>query len=168
MQMLFWIIAALAAVLTPLAAAAEAEEPLIIERFLGEWRSDGPAFGAPAETVMVWTRTLGGKFYRLDYRIEMRREAGASVFEGAAYYRAAGEDAAEGYWADNAGALHPIRAAEEKNALVSHWGVEGEKYGRTRYELSPSGRMQVTDWVMGPNGWRQFNQNTFDRAGEIP
>lgn len=157
------------ALFAPFAAAAEPDvKPLIIERFLGEWRSDGPAFGAPAETRMVWTRALGGRFYRLDYRIEMRREAETSVFEGAAYYRAAGAGGAEGYWADNSGALHPIRAEEDGDALVSHWGVEGEKYGRTRYELSPSGEMQVTDWIMSAQGWRQFNQNTFERIKDAP
>lgn len=165
MTRILTILAALICIGSTHAASAEEESP-IFERFLGEWRSDGQAFGAPADTVMVWTRTLGGRFYRIDYHIEMRRDGQTSVFEGVGHYRADRDGAADGYWADNSGDLHPIRAETEGAALVSYWGVEGEKYGRTRYELAPSGEMQVTDWIMSSDGWRQFNKNTFERSDD--
>ena len=136
----------------------------IIEQLSGTWVSGGDAFGVPARTTMRWEETLGGKFFRLDYRIEMQREGGApSVFEGVAYYRHAGNEAYTAYWADNGGELHPIKGEREGNALIAHWGAEGAKQGRTRYQLLPNGAVEVTDWIKTAEGWRQFNKNSFVR-----
>ena len=153
-----------ALIATPVLAGDERTQS-IFERLTGVWTSDGEAFGAPAASTMNWAPTLGGKFVRLDYHIEMQRGDGeVSVFEGAAYYNRADGYAIQGFWADSFGDLHPIAALAEESALVANWGVDGGKQGRTRYELLDSGEVQVTDWIKTPEGWRQFNQNTFTRA----
>ncbi|NOX96224.1 MAG: hypothetical protein GXP04_14365 [Alphaproteobacteria bacterium] len=150
-----------ALLLTPAALAGES----ILDRFSGEWASSGPAFGMPAQSAMGWAPALGNKFTRLNYRIEMMTEAGPeSTFEGVAYYRASEDETFNAFWADNTGDLHPISATHEGDALISLWGVEGGKQGRTRYELFGKNEMQVTDWIKTPDGWRLFNQNIFLRV----
>lgn len=159
------LVAAVTALTAAPAFAGNNSDHSILERLSGEWVSDGDAFGAPASTVMVWAPDLGGKFVRLDYRIEMQRGEGEpSVFQGVAFYKNSDGDEYKGFWADNSGDLHSITAAREGGALIAHWGVEGAKQGRSRYELMSDDEAQVTDWIKTPEGWRQFNHNTFTRV----
>lgn len=161
------LIAALA-ILASIAASPVSGEDAnrsIFDLFLGDWRSDGPAFGAPASSKMTWAQALDGKYIRLDYRIEMQSsEDAVSVFQGVAYYRDTGGDQFNAFWADNSGDLHPISAVRDGNLLTAHWGVKGGKQGRTRYEFLKSGEVEVTDWIKIADGWRQFNHNIFVRA----
>ena len=146
---------------------AEETEPTIFDLLAGEWVSDGDAFGRPASTTMRWAPSLGGKFIQLNYKIVMQvGEDATSSFEGVAYYRNSNGDQFKAFWADNAGDLHPITAERDGSALVAHWGREGGKQGRTRYELTDAGDITVTDWIKTDDGWRQFNHNTFARAAE--
>lgn len=149
------------------AYAAAAEEPPFPERFIGVWTSNGDAFGGPARSMMVWAPAFEGKFTRLEYRIEMQRGEETPVFEGVAYYRTADGPEWRAFWADNSGDLHPIRAERDGEALIAHWGREGGKQGRTRYELTPAGEIVVTDWIRTAEGWRQFNQNTFIKVEAV-
>ncbi|WP_428407163.1 hypothetical protein [Hyphococcus sp.] len=161
---LFTLIGTLSCLLQPAAAASPSA---LLAQLEGEWRSDGPAFGGAAESAMVWAQALKDKFYRLDYRVAVTREDGASfTFEGVAHYQLGEGETLSAYWADNSGDLHPIRAERDGDALVALWGVEGAKQGRTRYQLLPSGEIEVTDWIKTKDGWRQFNQNRFMRIVE--
>lgn len=145
----------------------ETKTPLLAQ-FEGAWVSNGDAFGAPATTTMRWAKTLDGKFMRLEYRIEMTpTEGGPSRFEGTAYYQLTDGNSVRAFWADNAGSLHPVTATIEGAALVAFWGREEEgERGRSRYELLPSGDVEVTDWVKAGDDWRQFNHNVFNRVNE--
>lgn len=144
---------------------AFAEEASIVETFIGDWVSEGDAFGGPASSTMVWSSALEGAFTRLDYRIEMNPEApNPSVFAGVAYYKKVDEGAYKAYWADSNGDLHPVIAVHDDDALLVDWGVAGAKQGRTRYELVADDKMRVTDWLLTDDGWRQFNQNDFMRS----
>ncbi|MBT8473127.1 MAG: hypothetical protein HKP25_09415 [Marinicaulis sp.] len=152
-----------ALVFLPLASAT-AEEKSILEKFEGTWGSEGDAFGSPAESTMVWSRALNDKFYRLDYRIEMRPASGEpQTFEGLAIYRA-DDDGYYAYWADTSGDFLPVTAIRDGDALVAHWGETGAKQGRTRYELIDGDKIEITDWILTPEGWRRFNNNVFARA----
>lgn len=134
----------------------------LLDRFEGEWTSNGPAFGGEAASTMIWAPTLNTKFFRLDYSVAVTREDGAGfAFKGIAHYQLGDEESLSAYWADNSGDLHPIHAERDGDALVAHWGVDGAKQGRTRYELLPSGEIDVTDWIRTTEGWRQFNRNRF-------
>ena len=158
------ILIVIGALVAPAASGKDAEHS-IFELLQGEWRSSGPAFGAPATSRMIWAPALDGKYYRLDYRIEIQPDQGtASRFQGIAYYRDTGENEVDAFWADNSGDLHPISAERDGDALIAHWGVVGAKQGRTRYEFLASGNIEVTDWIKTAEGWRQFNQNVFARA----
>ncbi len=143
------------------AFAQEKDAAQLLEDFIGEWTSQDPAFSAPAQSTMRWSPALNEKFSRLNYRIEMNE--GASVFEGVAYYKMASGENLTAFWADNSGDLHPIVAMRDGQALVANWGVEGEKQGRTRYELIGADEIEVTDWIRTDDGWRQFNHNIFRR-----
>lgn len=145
---------------------ARADDPVdLMERFAGEWTSGRDALGGPAHSIMRWSPALNGRFMRLDYSVESAADANRKfLFQGAAYYRLAPGETLQAFWADNAGDLHPIRAERDGDALIAHWGVEGLKQGRTRYELLEGGDMQVTDWIRTGEGWRQFNENRFART----
>lgn len=158
--------AALCGILSMFAAAQAGEATALLDSFEGRWISDGPAFGGEAESSMVWAPVFKEKFFRLDYRVAVMQEEGAPfVFEGVAHYQLQEGSVLGAYWADNSGDLHPIRAERDGEALIAHWGVEGAKRGRTRYELLPSGAIEVTDWIRTDEGWRQFNQNSFVKDG---
>lgn len=158
-------VAALCVVLCVSSPLRAEEATALIDKFEGRWTSDGPAFGGAAQSVMIWAPTLKDKFFRLDYSVAVTRDDGASfTFEGVAHYRFGEGETLSAYWADNSGDLHPIRAERDGDALIAHWGVDGAKQGRTRYELLSSARMQVIDWIKTEDGWRQFNQNQFNKA----
>lgn len=149
--------------------ARSADASVLLQQLEGRWTSDGPAFGGAAHSVMSWAPALNGKFFRLDYSVAVTREDGVSfTFEGVAHYQLGEGETLSAYWADNSGDLHPIRAERQGDALIAHWGVEGAKQGRTRYELLPSGEVEVTDWIRTGDEWRQFNQNRFLRAPKTP
>ena len=83
----FFVSVLAAWVLCVAAASASPVEPF--RPLLGAWSADGMAFGMPAASRMAWSETLGGKFVRLDYRIDMRKPGGPTqTFEGAGYYKA--------------------------------------------------------------------------------
>lgn len=158
-------VVALAVLLVLTVGARGEEEAALLSKFEGDWHSQGSAFGKPAHSRMTWTLALDNRFYRLDYTISMENEPDPPrVFQGVAYYQISEKDDLRGFWADNSGDLHPIEGAREDEALVANWGVEGNKQGRTRYELLSADRMEVTDWIRTPEGWRQFNQNIFHRS----
>lgn len=155
------VIPVLACLFAP--AFAQAEEELIA-RFMGEWHASGTSFGMPAETTMEWQEALGSAMARLDFTIEMTPASGpVSTFTGIAYYSLAGSDGFDAFWADNSGEVRPITTRREGDALISDWGGHGGEQGQTRYELLPSGEMEVTDWVLDEDEWRQFNHNVFMR-----
>lgn len=149
------------------ASPGTAENEAIFQSFVGLWVSNEPAFGMSAETTMVWAPTLGGKFYRIDYRIEMQGPSEEiSVFEGIGFYPAGKGKTFKAFWADNTGDLHPISAEHEGNVLTVIWGRPETELGRTRYELISPDQMKVTDWILTPDGWQQFNQKNLTRTGE--
>ena len=133
--------------------AAADDAQALLPRLLGDWQAQGEAFGRPAHSFMTWTSHLDGRFMRLDYRIEMARDADTRF---------------DAFWADSSGDLHPIAATRDGDALVAHWGMDGHKQGRTRYELLDADRIEVTDWIKTADGWRQFNQAVFARVGGGP
>ncbi|GAB4524864.1 MAG: hypothetical protein Kow00133_13270 [Amphiplicatus sp.] len=142
-----------------------ADFPPVFRALEGEWRAEGEAFGASAKSSMIWAPTLDGEFYRIAYRIEMTRATGIEVFEGVGYYQALTPESARGFWVDNSGDLHPLTVKIEPNAVTTHWGTPGDKQGRTVYRVIAGGSVEVTDWLLAAEGWRQFNKAVFRRAG---
>ena len=160
-----YINASLAALLLVCAAAVVDAEPATPSGpldLLGSWSADCDAWGTPARCTLVWSEGLHASQMTVDYRIEARSD-GAAIFAGKGVYRALTDNALDGYWYDAGGETHPLAAAWDEAALTTHWGVAGSKQGRTRYRLTADGRLEVTDWLLGEDAWRQFMQVTYDR-----
>lgn len=147
-------------------APAQTSEPSIFDRFGGTWSSEGEAFGQPARSTMRWTRAVGGKFWKLEYRIDFKAEA-VPDFEGVAYYKSTGERRHVATWVDSTGDLHPIEATDDGVALVSLWGVPGQKYGKSEYRFTGQWTVEVTDWIQRDGEWREFNRTRFEAAPNL-
>lgn len=139
---------------TPPAHAEETQN--ILERFTGVWTATGNSFGDTIKTEMRWSKTLDDHYHRIDYTIYMQNR-----FVGIGHYKATSEQTTSGYWIDNGGDLHPLSVKLTDNAIVTIWGMAGEKQGRTEYRLESKDRAIVTDWILTAGGWRQFNQAEF-------
>ena len=160
MRIALFAAAAVAAV--SVQASAETYEPSILERFEGQWTADGEAFRQPARSTMQWTRAVGGRWWRLDYRIDFKSDA-MPDFEGVAYYKSLAPGRHVATWVDSTGDLHPIEASDDGTSLTSLWGVPGQKYGRSEYRFTAEG-VEVTDWIERDGAWREFNRTRFTRA----
>ena len=127
----------------------------------GNWAADGTSFGKPSRVTMRWEATLGGKFARVDYRIETKGEGG-QVFEGVGLYRPLKGGAYDGTWFDSQGAMHPLKATFTGESLTTYWGVKGKTYGRTVYKLVRAyDQVEVVDAILDKKGvWREFSRNT--------
>ncbi len=169
MRFIFYLTAiALTALSAPRAATASEEkaapaahQSTLMAKFAGTWKAEGTSFGLPSKSTMTWSRDLAGKFYRAEYRIDMDNKGKASNFTGHGYYRAGGND---GFWADTSGDLHPLVISYTENGLTAIWGKAGGKQGRSSYIMQADGRIEVIDWILRDEGWREFNRTLFSRA----
>ncbi len=137
-----------------------APQQSLLQTFTGTWRAEGTSFGAPSKSTMVWREALDGKFYRLTYTIEMQRGDEVQTFVGHGYYQ---RGSSQGFWADNGGDLHPMVATYTDTALTTIWGKAGGKQGRSSYTLQEDDRIEVADWILTDDGWREFNRTMFSR-----
>ncbi|WP_421785242.1 hypothetical protein [Hyphobacterium sp.] len=147
-----------------LAQACEDRDHGPLPQFLGDWQSDGEAFGQPAQSRMKWTSIMDGCFHQLDYRIETNpgsEESWTFLGRGTHYFV---DGDIEGHWIDNNGDLHDLRGSASDTELLVYWGEATGQLGRSRYALTEDGAIQVTDWVLTDEGWRQFNNNRFERV----
>lgn len=138
----------------------------IMADFIGDWQSDGDAFGQPSISTLSWTPTLDDKFMKISYEIRTRSASETkAIFTGIGYYRNISETELTAFWADSSGDLHPITASIKGKTIISTWGIAGGKLGRTHYNLTENDTIEVTDWLLQDDGWRQFNHNVFNRKG---
>ena len=161
------VVAALttAARLTAPAHARDCPTPYLC--FLnGNWAADGVAFGKPARVTMRWQAVLGGKFARIDYRIEPKGEGAGAPFEGVGFYRPLQSGAYDGTWFDSQGAMHPLKATFTGEGLTTFWGQKGKTYGRTVYKLVRAhDQVEVVDAILDKKGvWREFSRNTLKQT----
>ena len=148
-------------------AAQSVPDPLL-SRLAGQWSGTGTVLNQPSKIEMSWSWELGGQFLRLTFRNEMPK----SVFEGHAYYRAAGDASAplsasgryRGMWFDNSGMFRPLEARRDGDALVSKWGTPETEEGETTYRLTSDSRMEIVDRVKSKDGtWREFGRSIVTR-----
>ncbi|WP_164118838.1 hypothetical protein [Sphingorhabdus sp. Alg239-R122] len=151
----------------PVTGAAYAEETTsdaqadILKIFTGTWKAEGTSFGVPSKSTMVWREALDGKFYRLTYTIEMQRDDKVQAFVGHGYYQ---RGSSHGFWADNGGDLHSMVTTYTGTQVSTIWGKAGGKQGRSSYTLRDDGKIEVIDWILTENGWREFNRTLFSQA----
>lgn len=140
-------------------------EDTFLNRLAGNWEGEGRVSGMESKLSMNWQQTLGGKFMRLTFRNEMRgRDGSSQVFEGHAYYKVAASNRYEGTWFDSQGAIHPIKATIDNQALISLWGSKETQQGRTIYRLTDDERIEVIDSLLSRDGsWKEFGRSLFRR-----
>lgn len=139
---------------------AKTEKPqTVLDRFTGTWTATGNSFGDDIKTTMIWSKTLGGQFHRIEYQINMQNS-----FNGVAHYKTTKKRTTSGYWVDSSGDLHPLSVKFEDNAIITIWGIAGKKQGRTEYRLANEGQATVTDWLLTKDGWRKFNHGEYVRV----
>ncbi|NCN86127.1 MAG: hypothetical protein GW808_08765 [Sphingomonadales bacterium] len=161
---LYWVLTvAFAAATLPAFPAHANDQQNIFDLVEGAWTASGNSFGPDVKSEMIWSKTLDGQFYKIDYRIIIMDPATDKTFTGIGHYLDTDSNATVGYWADNSGDLHPLSVTIEQAAIISIWGVAGGKLGRTEYRLMDDGQIQVTDWLLTKEGWREFNRASFVR-----
>lgn len=146
------------------AAAAQPASDPILSRLEGRWSGEGTVLNQPAQIEMEWAWALGGRFLRLTFRNTMGAAPKTQVFEGHAYYRPAGDGGYRGTWVDNSGAIRPIDARRDGDAIVAQWGTPDTEVGETTYRLLAADRMEVIDRVRQKDGtWRDFGRTALTR-----
>jgi len=149
---------------TSTALACEPSPLPLYDALEGDWRSDGNAFGQPAASQMRWSPVMDNCFWQVDYEIETNPGTdNANVFMGRGVHIS--EDGnVSGSWIDNQAVLHRLRGTITDTELLVFWGEPAETLGRSRYRVLDDGNIQVTDWILRDDGWRQFNDNVFVRV----
>lgn len=157
-------VGALALLLSGAASTAAAEcPPPHLCALQGEWAADGVSFGRPSRVSMTWETMLGGKFARVDYIITLKGEAGAA-FSGVGVYRPLEPGHFDGTWFDSQGAMHPLRAEFNGEALRTLWGAPGGTYGRTTYSLRGPDAVEIIDEIERDGVFKEFSRNVLQRA----
>lgn len=141
-----------------------ASDPLLA-RLVGVWTGAGTVLGQPARVQMAWDPTLDGSFVRLTFVNDIGPADKTRKFEGHAYYHLAEDGATyRGTWMDNSGAIRPIEATRDGDALVARWGTPQTEEGETTYRFVSWTRLEVVDRVKSRDGsWREFGRVALTR-----
>ncbi len=136
------------------------------EKIKGRWFSEGKSFGNPAEIEMVWSWTLQGKFFQINYKIAARVKNEDQYFYGTAYYKVDSASHYSATWFDSGGEMHPITATDDGQTLTSIWGIPGKKLGKTTYSFLDENTVEITDYIFSnkQQTWKEFSRNTFRRG----
>lgn len=153
----------LGAALLPIgAAAARAAVAPDLAWLIGKWRGEGQLMGAPGTADLVARLSLGDQFLEIDWRTlgvgEKRR-----YFEGRGFYRLAG-DPLPGSWIDNTGAIKPLTARVNGQALHVDWGTADTQHGQSVYALGSDGVLTVNDSIAVATGLRRFATHSLRRV----
>jgi hypothetical protein len=171
MRLLGTLLLVFAACIPALASSAGVNQrplPPVLTQLLGEWRGTGVVTGRASEVTMTWSRDVGDAFVHLRFRNAMAEGGGrpAQVFEGRGYYRSASATAmgGAGTWIDSRGFIFPVAFTISADALTSEWGTASTERGRTVYRLTPTGTLEVIDFVRLPDGqYREFGRTELKR-----
>lgn len=145
-------------VMVMMLAAQPVADPFLT-RLPGHWSGEGTVLNQDSAIEMEWAWTLDGQFLELTFRNEMRGSR-PGRFEGRAFYRALGSGKYRGFWIDNSGAIRPIDARTEGDALIASWGTPETEEGETTYRFVTATRLEVIDRVRQRDGaWRTFGQS---------
>jgi hypothetical protein len=130
-----------------------------LARLEGRWSGGGTVLGQESAIELEWAWVLDRQFLQLTFRNDMRG-ARPGRFEGRAFYRATGEGRYQGFWIDNSGAIRPIDARLDGDALIATWGTPETEVGETTYRLGAGARLEISDRVRQRDGsWRAFGQS---------
>ena len=135
----------------------------------GTWEGSGRTSGMASSVRFTWGPALGGRYTSLQIHNRMTGEnAQEYLFEGIAYYQQSGElneAVLTGVWVDSQGDILSLRATVDDRTLVAHWGIEGNKQGRSEYRLLPDGALEAVDSIRTESGeWQEFGRSRLARV----
>lgn len=134
-----------------------AQNVVSIDNFLGEWKGTGKLFSNEAEFFMKWEKTLGDRFYQLDFKNSFKLQNGNEFTMSAkAFYKSESENNFKGTWFDSRGMILPLKSNIDKNALVTFWGTPETEEGKTVYIFLEDNTLQTEDYVLKNGEWKQF------------
>jgi hypothetical protein len=138
----------------------------MLRRLMGYWQSaEGKAFGNPAVVTMLWEPVLQFQWVKLSYRMDIQISSGKKeIFEGTANYHPEEPNTYKATWSDSGGELHSVRATADGDTLTALWGEAPGKQGKTTYRLADNDTVEVTDYILESEVWKQFNRNVFRRV----
>ena len=79
------------------------------------------------------------------------------------FYQPMGDERYEGTWFDSRGMVLPLDASRMGGALVTLWGTPDTEQGRTIYRIIAKDRIEVEDYVLKDNEWKQFGEAVYRR-----
>lgn len=136
---------------------SSAQQTILIDNFLGEWKGTGKLFGNDAQFYMKWEKTLGDKFIQLDFKNSFKLQNGKEMSMAAkAFYKPENENNFKGTWFDSRGMILPLKSNFDKNSLVTFWGTPETEEGKTIYIFLEDNTIQTEDYVLKNGEWKQF------------
>ncbi len=133
----------------------------VLSTLEGRWEGEGELLDRPAAFGMSWSRSLGGRYLRLEFNNAFTdADPAEPVLESHAYYRLGGTTL-DGRWMDSRGVMLSIAAEIVDSTLVSTWS--GEENGRTEYTVIDANTVEVTDYVRADGQYHPFASARYRR-----
>ena len=163
-----WRILSLALLLFAVPVAAQpGVKSTELDWLSGEWTGEGQIFGQPSAANLTVGPSAVRGWVQIDYSVRVTTVTAttAAAFVGQGMYRAIGVGKWSGRWSDSNGSNHPLAGRVNGQRLVSIWGSVDTEIGRTSYQQSADGALEVIDQVLQADGtWRQFARAVYRRA----
>ena len=128
----------------------------------GNWAAPCLFFGNEAQCHLEWRSGQHDSLLEMTYTVSTTGDEPRALFNGKSTLKRDAETF-RGYWSASNGAMHPVFARLDGAQLESHWGDASTEQGRSRYQLTASGQLHVTDWVLTDEGWRLFMEVEYTR-----
>lgn len=131
-------------------------------QLLGEWTAPCEFFGTPARCDLKWKPGAHPSLIEMHYTVRADDGEKGPLFSGRSTLKQSGETL-NGYWADSNGSIHPVFARANQTGVETHWGQASTERGRSVYQLTDAGGLEVTDWVLTDAGWQTFMRVVYAR-----
>ncbi len=120
--------------------------------------------GMNAEFRMQWEWVLENKFIRLTFQNKILRSDGDElILKAQGFYQPKGGEQYKGTWFDSRGMVLPLHASVKDSGLVTLWGTPETEQGRTIYRLVDKDKIELKDFVLKDNDWKQFGYAVYQR-----
>lgn len=142
-----------------------AKGDLTIGGFIGTWHGNGQLFGMKADFKITFEWVLKKQFMQLTFLNNLKdKEGHEQELNSLAFYKLIGEDLLQGYWFDSRGTILPLNANMKDSVLTTLWGGPNTEKGKTIYSLVGIDRLDVTDYILKNEQWKEFGHAVYYRV----